>query len=440
MEKERKGEYLGKTVQVIPHVTNEIKEFIYSAARKGNPDVLICEIGGTVGDIESQPFLEAIRQIGLENKKEDVLYIHVTLVPYLECGKEHKSKPTQHSVKELQGMGIKPDIILLRCSRSLPEDMFEKIALFCNIERECVIENKTIDVLYEVPLMLEKQHMADVVVKKLNLKCGQPDLGNWKAMVKNIKHLEKKVTIGLVGKYVKLHDAYLSVVEALMHGGYASNSKVHIKWIDSETINESNIENKISGCDGIIIPGGFGGRGIEGMVLTAEYCRTNNIPYLGICLGMQVATIEYSRNVCHLAGANSREFDENSPYKVIDFLPDQSDEVDKGGTLRLGAYECNLKSGTLIRELYGVDTIHERHRHRYEFNNDYREILADGGLSITGTHDNGRIVETVEIPSNDYFIGVQFHPEFKSRPDNPHPLFRGFIKAAVEHKEGEEHE
>ncbi|MBE6126291.1 MAG: CTP synthase [Erysipelotrichaceae bacterium] len=435
LQKERKGEYLGSTVQVIPHITNEIKEFIYSAARKDDPDVLICEIGGTVGDIESLPFLEAIRQIGLENDKDDVCYIHVTLVPYLEGGREHKSKPTQHSVKELQGIGIKPDIIVLRCTKPLPEDLFEKIALFCNIDRDSVIENRTIKVLYEVPLMLEKQHMADVVVRKLGLKCNKPDLDNWKKMVRDAKHLEKKVTIGMVGKYVRLHDAYLSVAEALIHGGYANSCRIHIKWVDSESVTEENVERKLGDCDGIIVPGGFGPRGINGMILTARYCRENDVPYLGICLGMQVATIEFARNVAGMKDAHSREFNENSPYKVIDYLPDQNDSVDKGGTLRLGAYECNLIENTLIRSLYGADTIFERHRHRYEFNNEFRQRLIDSGLTVSGTYRNGYIVETVELADHSYYIGVQFHPEFRSRPDNPHPLFRGLVKAAINHKE-----
>ncbi|MBQ1521187.1 MAG: CTP synthase, partial [Erysipelotrichaceae bacterium] len=306
---------------------------------------------------------------------------------------------------------------------------------FCNIDRDSVIENRTIKVLYEVPLMLEKQHMADVVIRKLGLHSNKPDLTNWKKMVKDAKHLEKKVTIGMVGKYVRLHDAYLSVVEALTHGGYANSCKIHIKWIDSETVTPENIERKLGDCYAIIVPGGFGPRGIYGMILTAQYCRENDVPYLGICLGMQVATIEFARNVAHMKGAHSREFDENSPYKVIDYLPDQNDNVDKGGTLRLGVYECNLTENTLIRSLYGADTIFERHRHRYEFNNEFRQRLIDNGLTVSGTYRNGYIVETVELADHSYYIGVQFHPEFKSRPDNPHPLFRGLVKAALNHKE-----
>ena len=435
LNKERRGDYLGKTVQVIPHITGEIKGFIYEAAKKNDPDVLICEVGGTIGDIESQPFIEAIRQIGLEQGSENVCYVHVTLVPYLESSKEHKSKPTQHSVKELQGMGIKPDLIVLRCVKPLEEEVYEKIALFCNLKRECVIENRTIPLLYEVPLMLEKQGMADTVLENLGLERRKADLRDWKQMVKNAKHPIHKTCIAIVGKYVKLHDAYLSIAEALHHAGYALSSKVKIKWIDSECIDEENVEEKLEGLDGIIVPGGFGKRGIEGMVVSAKYCRENNIPYLGICLGMQVGVIEFARNVAGLKDANSREFDEDSPYKVIDFLPDQSDETDKGGTLRLGAYPCILKKGTLIASLYKEKNISERHRHRYEFSNVFRQPLSEKGLILSGTSPDDYIVETVENPKDDYFIGVQFHPEFKSRPNHPHPLFVGLIRQAIANKE-----
>ena len=439
LNKERRGEYLGKTVQVIPHITNEIKEFIYAAAQKNDPDVLICEVGGTIGDIESQPFIEAIRQIGLEKGSENVCYIHVTLVPYLESSKEHKSKPTQHSVKELQGMGIKPDLIVLRCVKPLEEEVFEKIALFCNLKRECVIENRTIPLLYEVPLMLEKQGMADTVCEKLKLGKREADLKDWKQMVRNARHPTHKTCIAIVGKYVKLHDAYLSIAEALHHAGFALSSKVKIKWIDSECIDEDNVSEKLKGIDGIIVPGGFGKRGIEGMIVTARYCRENNIPYLGICLGMQVGVIEFSRNVAGMKNANSREFDEASPYKVIDLLPDQNEEVEKGGTLRLGAYPCILKEKTLIRELYNEEQIKERHRHRYEFNNAFRTRLVKAGLSLSGTSPDDHIVETIENNNCDYFIGVQFHPEFRSRPNHPHPLFLGLVKQAIANKE-EDHD
>ncbi len=430
LNKERKGEYLGKTVQVIPHITNEIKDFIYAAASHGNPDVLICEIGGTVGDIESQPFLEAIRQIGLEVGKGNALYVHVTLIPYLECSKEHKSKPTQHSVKTLQGLGINPDILVLRCSRRLEKDLFSKLALFCNIKEDCIIENRTLPILYEAPLMLEKQHLGDIVCRELSLTHVQPDLSVWRDLVSKIKSLDKTVTIALVGKYVKLHDAYLSVAEALAHAGYHLGAKVKIKWVDSESLDEDNIAHKLAHCHGVIVPGGFGGRGIEGMILTAKYCRENNVPYLGICLGMQIAVIEFARNVCGLDKANSHEFDPESPYKVIDFLPDQNDGVNKGGTLRLGHYPCHLVEGTRIRSLYGKDDISERHRHRYEFNNDFRQTLVDHGLTIGGTSPDGYIVETVET-DNDFFVGVQFHPEFKSRPNKPHPLFLGLVENSL---------
>ena len=430
LNKERKGEYLGKTVQVIPHITNEIKEFIYKAANKNDPDVLICEVGGTIGDIESQPFIEAIGQIGLEVGSDNMCYIHVTLIPYLECSKEHKSKPTQHSVKELQGMGIKPDIIVLRCSKSLEKEIFEKIALFCNIPKECVFENRTIPILYEIPLLLEKQHLGDVVCSILKIRAEEADLEKWKDMIRKAKHPEYSITIGLVGKYVKLHDAYLSIVEALTHAGYDSSCKVRIRWIDSESVNEDNVSEKLKDCNGIIVPGGFGNRGIEGMIVTARYCRENDVPYLGICLGMQVAVIEFARNICNFKDANSREFDPQSSHKVIDFLPDQSDQTDKGGTLRLGSYDCRLKEGTLIAKLYCKKDIRERHRHRYEFNNQYRQILQDKGMVLSGTSFDEYIVETMEYKDNSYFIGVQFHPEFKSRFQKPHPLFKGLLKAA----------
>lgn len=434
LNKERKGEYLGNTVQVIPHITNEIKEFIYAASKKNNPDILICEVGGTIGDIESQPFIEAIRQIGLEKGKENVCYVHVTLVPYLESSKEHKSKPTQHSVKELQGMGINPDVIVLRCAKPLQDDIFEKIAMFCNIQKECVIENRTLKLLYEVPLALERQHMADTICKKLNIKASKANLDDWKLMVKKAKHLTKEVTIAIVGKYVKLHDAYLSIMEALHHAGYALSSKIKIKWIDAETIKEDNVKNKLKECDGVIVPGGFGERGIEGMIVVAKYCRENNLPYLGICLGMQIAVIEFARNVCGLKDANSREFNDKSNNKVIDFLPDQNDKTNKGGTLRLGAYDCKLKLNSKIYALYQKETIKERHRHRYEFNNDYRKLFNDRGI-LAGSSLDDYIIETMEYPNNEYFIGVQFHPEFKSRPNNAHPLFVGLVKAALKGEE-----
>lgn len=435
LNKERRGEYLGETVQVIPHITNEIKSFIYNVGRATDADVVITEVGGTTGDIESQPFLEAIRQVGLEVGPGNALFIHVTLVPYLRGSDEHKSKPTQHSVKNLQGLGIKPDIIVLRADEKLEESIFRKIALFCNVKPDCVIENITIPVLYEAPLMLEAHHFSDIVCRELGIEAPAPDLADWKALIDKIHSAERSVTIGLVGKYVQLHDAYLSVAEALRHAGYAYGTNIEIEWIDSETINEQTVESLLSGCDGVIVPGGFGNRGIEGKILTAAYCRTHNLPYLGICLGMQVAVIDFARHVCGMEDANSGEFDELSKYKVIDFLPDQSHQIDKGGTLRLGAYPCKIAEGTQMYRCYGTEEISERHRHRYEFNNLYRETLAEGGLVISGTSPDGNIVETVEIPQNDFYIGVQFHPEFKSRPNKAHPLFLGLIEAALTKKE-----
>ncbi len=434
LNKERRGEYLGSTVQVIPHITNEIKDFVYRVGKKTGADVVITEIGGTIGDIESQPFIEAVRQISLEVGRENSLFIHVTLVPFLRGSDEHKSKPTQHSVKELQGMGINPDIIVLRCDEPLEEDIFRKISLFCNVKQDCVIENMTIPVLYEAPLMLEMQNFSSVVLRELGIDAPVPDLKEWEDMVKSIKDRKHTVRIGLVGKYVKLHDAYLSVSEALKHAGYSFNAFVDIEWIDSESLDEVNYKSVLSNVDGIIVPGGFGGRGIEGMILAAKYARENGVPYLGICLGMQIAVIEYARNVALLKNANSGEFDKDCVYKVIDFMPGQSEEKDKGGTLRLGSYPCKVNRGTKLFECYKADEIAERHRHRYEFNNDFREKLTSCGLVLAGTSPDGRLVETVEIKDHPFFVGVQFHPEFKSRPNKPHPLFKGFVSAAHDNK------
>ena len=432
LNKERRGEYLGKTVQVIPHITDEIKRFIYSVGKKTDADVVITEIGGTIGDIESQPFIEAIRQVGMEVGTENRLYIHVTLVPYLKASGEHKSKPTQHSVKELQGLGVSPDIIILRTDEPIVDKgIFDKIAGFCNVWPDCVIENLTLPVLYEAPLMLEKAHLSDIVCRELNLKSHKPDLADWEHMVERIKTREQTVKIGLVGKYVELHDAYLSVAEALRHAGYYQGAAVEIEWIDSEHINADNAADILKNVDGIIVPGGFGRRGIEGMILAAKYARENGLPYFGICLGMQIAVIEYARDVAHIENANSGEFAQNVP-KVIDFLPDQTDETDKGGTLRLGAYPCVVQEGTTMFRAYGTHEISERHRHRYEFNNDYREVLQDAGLTLSGLSPDGRLVETVELSDRPFYVGVQYHPEFKSRPNKPHPLFSAFIKAALE--------
>ena len=434
INKERRGEDLGETVQVIPHITDEIKYFIYSAGKKTGADVVITEIGGTTGDIESQPFLEAIRQIGLEVGEQNALYIHVTLVPFLSGSEEHKTKPTQHSVKELQGMGIHPDIIVLRCDQPLEKTIFKKIALFCNVKPDCVIENLTIPVLYEAPVMLERHGFSDIVCRELGLDAPAPDLTEWNDMLARIKSREKEVSIGLVGKYVQLHDAYLSVAEALRHAGYVHGARVNIRWIDSETITPDNVGEVLKDCDGVVVPGGFGTRGVEGKIATARYCREQNLPYLGICLGMQIAVIEFARDVCGMADANSGEFDEMSGHKVIDFLPNQYAGIEKGGTLRLGAYPCRVRPGSQMYKAYGEELISERHRHRYEFNNAFREELEAAGLFISGTSPDGRIVETVEIPENDFFIGVQFHPEFKSRPNRAHPLFNGLVGAALQHK------
>ena len=435
LNKERRGEYLGSTVQVIPHITNEIKEFVYSVAKKTDADVVITEIGGTIGDIESQPFLEAVRQISLEVGAENSLFIHVTLVPFLRGSDEHKSKPTQHSVKELQGMGVKPDIIILRCDEPLEDSIFKKIAMFCNVKPDCVIENITLPELYEAPIMLEKSNFSAIVCRELGIQAPDIDLSDWNAMLDRIHRRNRQVTIGLVGKYVQLHDAYLSVAEALRHAGYAHGAHVNIKWIDSETVNAQNVEEILSDCAGVVVPGGFGNRGIDGKVATADYCRTHNLPYLGICLGMQVAVIAFARFVAGMTDANSGEFDPDSTHKVIDFLPNQSDETDKGGTLRLGAYPCKIVPGTQMHRVYGKLDISERHRHRYEFNNRFRAELEAAGLTVSGTSPDDYIVETVEIEGNDFYIGVQYHPEFKSRPNKPHPLFLGLIEAALKNSQ-----
>ena len=434
LNKERRGEYLGKTVQVIPHVTNEIKEFIYRVGTQTAADVVITEIGGTIGDIEGQPFIEAARQVQLEVGRENCMFIHVCLVPYLHCSDEHKSKPTQHSVKELQGMGISPDVIVLRCERPLDAGIFDKIALFCNVPRDCVIENITLPVLYEAPLMLERAGLAKVACRRLSLPDANPDLREWEALVERIKGLSRTVRIGLVGKYTQLHDAYLSVAEALRHAGFANGAAVDISWIDSELITSDTCEGLLTGCDGILVPGGFGDRGIEGMVCAAGWARTKGVPYLGICLGMQIAVIEFARHVAGIPDACSGEFDELGEHKVIDFMPGQSDDIDKGGTLRLGAYPCVVVPGTQLSAAYGAELISERHRHRYEFNNEYREALTQPGLVLSGVSPDGRLVETVELApeaGHPFYVGVQFHPEFKSRPNRPHPLFAAFVAASA---------
>ncbi len=433
LQKERRGEYLGETVQIIPHITNEIKRFIYNVGEHANADIVITEIGGTVGDIESQPFLEAIRQISIE-KPNDCCFIHVTLVPYISGSNEYKSKPTQHSVKELQNLGVRPNIIIPRCDGKLPQSVKEKISLFCNVKPDCVIENTTVADLYEAPIMLEEQNFSEIVCRELHLDAGTIDLTEWNTMLDRIHSSNDEVNIALVGKYVALHDAYLSVVESLKHGGYETGANVHIKWVESEDITDETASAIFRDVQGIIVPGGFGDRGIEGMITACKYARENNVPYFGICLGMQVATIEFARNVLGYTDANSSEFDKNSKHKVIDFIHGQSDDIDKGGTMRLGAYACRLEEGTKVSKLYGVQDISERHRHRYEFNNEFLDDYKSHGMTIGGINPEANLVEVVENDSCDFFVGVQFHPEFKSRPNKAHPVFKGFIAAALEKK------
>lgn len=432
--KERKGDFLGGTVQVIPHITNEIKDRIYRVGKSDHTDVVITEIGGTVGDIESLPFLEAIRQTATEVGRENVMYIHVTLVPFLGKSGELKTKPTQHSVKELRSIGIQPDVIVCRTEKRLTKDLKDKIGLFCNIPGDWVIQNLDAEILYEVPLMLEEEGLASIACKRLGLQCKIPDLTEWCDMVERQKNLKHTVTIALVGKYVELHDAYLSVVEALKHGGISNNADVRIKWVNSEDVNDNNIGDYLKDADGVLVPGGFGDRGIEGKIAAARYARENMKPYFGICLGMQMAVVEFARNVAGMEGANSSEFDENTPYPVIDLMPEQRDIDEKGGTMRLGLYPCKIKGDTKNFEIYRDELIYERHRHRYEFNNEFRDALTASGLVISGLSPSERLVEIIELKSHPWFIGVQFHPEFKSRPNRPHPLFKDFIRAALENK------
>lgn len=431
INKERRGDYLGKTVQVIPHITNEIKDNIYSFEKEGI-DIVITEIGGTVGDIESLPFLEAIRQIGQEKNKDDVLYIHVTLLPYISGSNEIKSKPTQHSVKELQSLGIKPDILVCRTQIDIPNEVREKLSLFCNVRKESVIQNSTVKCLYEVPLMFEKEGLAREVCRYLNLKNTNPKNEKWELMVNKIKNAEDKdINIGIVGKYVKLEDSYLSVAESIRHAGFYNNIKVNIKYIDSDKINSNNVNDMLKGLNGIIVPGGFGKRGIEGKISTIKYARENNIPFLGICLGMQMAVVEFARNVLKLEDANSEEFNKESNNKVIHIMNDQKNIKKKGGTMRLGAYPCVLKKDSIAMELYKSEAVYERHRHRYEFNNEYRDMFEKNGLICSGESPDGNLVEIVEYRNHPYFIASQFHPEFKSRPNRPAPLFNGLIRACI---------
>ncbi|MFA7468684.1 MAG: CTP synthase [Desulfotomaculaceae bacterium] len=430
--KERRGDYLGATVQVIPHITNEIKERVHRIARELNPDVVIAEIGGTVGDIESLPFLEAIRQLKSDLGRDNVMYIHVTLVPYLRVANELKTKPTQHSVKELRSIGIQPDVIVCRTEKPLSKEMVDKLALFCDTDREAVVQAVDASHIYEVPLMLEEEGLADFTVRRLGLQCtSQPDLTQWRAMVENMKNLHRSITIGLVGKYVALPDAYISVVESLRHAGLHHGVAVDIRWINSEELEEQPAEKLLSDVDGVVVPGGFGDRGIEGKINAINYARINKIPFLGLCLGMQLAVVEYARNVLNWPGANSTEFNPDTPYPVIDLLPEQK-ELDKmGGTMRLGKYPCHLLDGTLASQSYGEEVIYERHRHRYELNNKFREELTGAGIVFSGTLPDRYLVEIIELTDHPWFLATQFHPEFKSRPYRPHPLFREFIGAAL---------
>lgn len=436
LEKERRGDYLGKTVQVIPHITNEIKEKIYGFENT-DTDIVISEVGGTVGDIEGLSIIEAIRQVGLEKNKEDVLYIHVTLLPYIFGSNEIKSKPTQHSVKELQSLGIKPDILVCRTEQDIPENIREKLSLFCNVRKTSVIQNKTADCLYAVPLMLEEEGLAREVCNHLRLDKYIPDNSKWESMIDNIRKIDKnnKIIVGIVGKYTKLEDSYISVIESLYHAGFENKVKVEVKLIDSEKISKDNIEEILEGIDGVVVPGGFGNRGIEGMIETIKYVRENNIPFLGICLGMQMTVVEYARNVLNIKDANSEEFDAIIDNQVIHIMEDQKDLNKKGGTMRLGSYQCIIRKGTLAEKIYGKTEITERHRHRFEFNNDYRESLEKAGLKISGTSPDGLLVEMVELEKHPYFIAGQFHPELKSRPNRPAPLFVGLISAIKSNKE-----
>lgn len=433
INKERKGDYLGSTVQVIPHITNEIKERIYRVAKEDNADIVITEIGGTVGDIESLPFLEAIRQVKADIGREDVLYIHVTLVPYISAAGELKTKPTQHSVKELRSLGIHPDVIVCRTEKPLSKDMREKLALFCDIDVNAVIQNLDAQSIYQVPLVLVEEGLDDIVLHKLNIQAPEPDLQEWERMVDKVLHPSNKVKIALVGKYVALHDAYMSVAESVRHAGIAHNAEIDIDWVNSEELEEEDVAQRLAEVDGILVPGGFGDRGVEGKIKAITFAREHKVPFLGLCLGMQCAVIEFARNVCDLKNAHSTEFYPDTPYPVIDLMPEQLAVEDKGGTMRLGVYPCKVTENTKTWNSYQDEIVYERHRHRFEYNNQFREQLTNAGLLIGGTLPNGRLVEIVEIADHPWFIGTQFHPEFKSRPTNPHPLFRDFVGAALAH-------
>lgn len=432
LHKERRGDFGGGTVQVIPHITNEIKSRFYRNFTSVDTRIAIIEVGGTVGDIESQPFLESIRQFQHDIGHDNAILIHVTLIPYLRVSGEMKTKPTQASVKELQGMGIQPDIIVCRSELPLEDGIKDKIALFCNVPTNYVLQNLDVEYLYEAPLAMEQEQLAQVVCECLNLDCPEPDLTDWKAMVEALRNPTKEANIALVGKYIQLHDAYLSVAEALKHGGIASHATVSIKWVDSEQLTPENAAEVFKDSDGILVPGGFGDRGIEGKITAIHYARTNKIPFLGICLGMQLSIVEYARNAAGLKTAHSIELDPNTNHPVIALMPDQNDIEDIGGTLRLGSYPCILTPGTKANTLYGKETIHERHRHRYEVNNDYRKLLTKAGLTLSGLSPDNRIVEMIELKDHPFYIGTQAHPELKSRPNRPHPLFKGFVAAALD--------
>ena len=431
INKERRGDYQGATVQVIPHITSEIKHRIHRVAKNNNPDVVITEIGGTVGDIESLPFLEAIRQFRKDVGKNNVLYMHVTLIPWIRAAGELKTKPTQHSVKELRSLGIQPDVLVCRCDRTIPPNIKDKIAEFCDVEPQAVITSSDASSIYEVPLILEKEGLAEQVLKRLHLENRVPDLEKWENLIEKMQSPQHKLKIAIVGKYIQLSDAYLSVVEALIHAGIHGDAEIELCWVDAEDIQTHGADKYLDQVDGIIVPGGFGHRGVNGKVKAIQRARENQIPFLGLCLGMQCSVIEWGRNIAHLEKANSAEFDETTPNPVINLLPEQQDVIDLGGTMRLGLYPCRLAPETLAYSLYQEEVVYERHRHRYEFNNSYRAQFLETGYRISGTSPDGRLVEIVELPNHPFFIATQFHPEFKSRPNHPHPLFLGFIKACL---------
>jgi CTP synthase len=435
ISKERRGEYLGGTVQVIPHITNEIKERVFRAGREAGSDVVITEIGGTVGDIESLPFLEAIRQIKSDIGRDNVMYIHVTLIPYIKAAGEVKTKPTQHSVKELRSIGIQPNVIVCRTEYPMGEDLKRKIAQFCDVDQGAVIECRDASNLYEIPLNLRKEGLDDIVVNHLKLDAPEPDMTEWENLVRRVNAITGSVEIAIVGKYVALHDAYLSIVEALGHAGIDAEREVKIRWVNAEDVTPENVDQLLAGVHGVLVPGGFGDRGIEGKITAIRWAREKRVPFFGICLGMQVAVVEYARHVVGMTGANSSEIDPSTPYPVIDLLPDQKDIEDLGGTMRLGLYPCKIAPGTLAAQAYGQELIYERHRHRYEFNNEYRERIEAAGLRVSGTSPDGRLVEMIELPDHPWFLAVQFHPEFTSRPNRPQPLFREFVGAAIRHAE-----